>query len=826
MERDVLGEIFNHIESAVSAGNVKESLSICLLASAGSGKTYALTGLYLKLLSQGVDFSRILAVTFTNKAANEMKGRILERLSVSKTDRDLLGRILFDYSRFSVKTIDSFMNALRFSFAGEIGISPMAQVKVSFKEDLDRILYRVLEKAKDSEPLGRAVDEFIKMFVSLPGVYKHWDPTQDLKEFFSTFLTQEANFSVNLVCPDVDRHALAENVMARKKAFLREFKKCNARLSQNGARALERLTEENLFKNPKQAFSSALFGVDSGGMLARLKRLLKSATQEQLSILEDLWRRLNNAIARYVLGVSIGMARPFAILYDEFKKELESYQFQNDILYIDLIQKDISKVGRDKLKERFAFRAERYSFFLLDEFQDTNMSQWMSLAPILEEALSIGGVLFYVGDPKQTIYRWRGSVHNIFSVAKGAFPSAKELVFSLERNWRSAQDVVKFNNKLFVSIPTVFAQSGVVSEDMKRIFSDAAQLPSRDESGKVEIFEFKQDDDFINLDTEEMVRQKLIDVLSSVGNLGDVGILVRTRREAAMVVSWLLERDIAVVSDESVTLSANPHIKALVALLGFLAFPYQERFLKGFLLSPLWSVVSQKELFYWQNWIASVKGNVLSALKLRYPDLAEAFIVKFLNKAGFVGVHELCSDIIFSMDLFSRLKGSSAFFYEFLDVLWGYERDEAGTLADFVDWWNSLDESSSSPVLGLGGLSGKSVKVMTVHSAKGLEFPVVILPFLEVDMFRSDKRGLTNNIYWRVTDEGIVPYYISNFLKIHPMLNDLMVEEKGLVLWDNLNLLYVAMTRARDRLVLFLQDTKNRRQRKTWSLWIREQALI
>jgi len=817
---DALEAILEQLRSAVCDGQVNESLSICLLASAGSGKTYALTSIYTELLFLGADFSSILAITFTNKAANEMKQRVLSSLSQKAFDKgdpsaeELLKEILFDYSMFSIKTIDSFMNSLRLSFAGEIGISPISQLKVSFVEDIDIIIQRLLESSRSNPKIKAAIDEFMAYYVSLPGVYKDWDPVVYLRDFFSSFLRKESDFRANVFFGKVDRDMGIKAIEGKKAALIKAADGCGASFSKNAKNLLDKITEDYLYNAPFDVFKSALWNKSYPEDLSR-SVLVKSSSQQQ-EIVFPYWQDLADAVRRYALVVSVSMGKPFAVLFEAFKRELERYQFENDILYVDLLQKDISSIDSNKLRERFAIRSQQYKFFLLDEFQDTNVSQWHTLSQILEEALSCGGVLFYVGDPKQTIYRWRGSIHNIFERARGLFASAKELNFSLKYNWRSLPQIVEFNNNIFDSVPDVFRLSDEAMEDILKVYADSSQTPRRQGPGEVSIIQLGGEDG-------EDYESAFLHALKN-NNKGDIAILVRRRKEAEGIVSFLLENGFSVISDESLTLAGNCHIKALMSLLGFLAFPYQERYLKGFILSPMWAKITQKGLDYWQEWISVSPKSVISRLKGEHKELFEEFIEKHLNASGFVGIHELVSNILYSFDAFNLFQDSSAFFFEFLELLLSYEKEKAGSLPDFVDWW-FYGQESESVSLNMSEDSPDTIKVMTVHSAKGLEFSTVILPILSVDMFGRHMRSLTDNIFWQETEEGIIPYYINNALNVHPLLKAIADEEKKNILWDNINLLYVAMTRAKDRLVLFLPGDMPP-NKKDWARWIKERLSI
>ena len=265
----------------------------------------------------------------------------------------------------------------------------------------------------------------------------------------------------------------------------------------------------------------------------------------------DLWIELLDSIYHFCEVASATIPVPFLDIYSGFKSALDTYQKDNDITYLSLLQMHIAQLNPLIVAEKSYMRVARYRYFLIDEFQDTSLSQWNSLKPILEEVLSQGGLLFCVGDPKQTIYRWRGSQPNIFQMLYNSF-NANIKEFVLDKNWRSNREVVEFNNRLFsglAGLKTILVDKLLDTDMMNSLAHNFSperveQKPTMPGSGKVELIGVKE----LN-DIDDYV-EAVYSVIQDRPELSDICVLVRTNSHARDVLLGLSRKGIPVISDE------------------------------------------------------------------------------------------------------------------------------------------------------------------------------------------------------------------------------------------------------------------------------------
>lgn len=686
-----------------------------LKASAGSGKTYRLSHTYLDILLSSDDryaYRHILAVTFTNKATAEMKNRILaalyERSATDEKAKRLLVDILHDYSAFSVSTIDKFFQHVLKSFSREIGQFADYQIELDRKslitESMDRILDSLSEENKDLFEWFR-----LNMTDSLE---------QGRKPSIDTAL-----YEMGAMLKSEEHRELAEAVgVSDSEMFSKEKLKAVRRECR---RIIKDFTEK-----------AEAFGITSrpGEKVAYPnKTFMKKAPAEVADLFDRPYKQYCTMWIVDRLIYSLGLAGEFYKTFDELlrEKNVMCLDESNTILR-DIIEGSDAPFVYEKT-------GTRYDSFLLDEFQDTSRIQWQNFLPLLKESESKGGKNLIVGDVKQSIYRWRNSDWELLGKRIGEeFPRAELEV--LDGNWRSCQQVVKFNNGFFT-----FAAGKLGLSD---IYSDVCQkVRSKDEQEGCVRLSFCDDQDAATV-------LSVKDALDSGAEYGDIAILVRNRKEGAHLASILMDNDIPVISDDSLNVKSSVVVSRLVALLSSISDPED-----------------------------SISQYLISSLNVSVPENYHSLV-------------DLCEGLLRGLraDDERAFDGELLFIQAFMDELRSWVDINGGDLIRFLKYWSEKDFYIGSPD------NADSVRVLTVHKAKGLEFPYLIFPYADkVDMYK-------HGVHWcRLDTAGtsidgsaslIYPVDLTRSSEQTLFSGD-YASERGKQLVDNMNVFYVALTRAR-----------------------------
>lgn len=691
-----------------------------LKASAGSGKTYALSKTYLDLLLESEDryaYRHILAVTFTNKATAEMKSRILRDLyELSATNAKaarILTDILHDYSAFAVSTIDRFFQQALKAFSRELGQFSSYQVELDrdslIRESMDRILDDLTEDQEELvEWLRKSVMDKIeqgKRFSLDEGLYEIGArlKSEEYRELCeSSGIDPAEAFSKERLTriQEASRKVIDKFERRAAEAGL-EFEH-GEKIKQPGVRAMkDRPDLEELFGKPYDIYSTAL------------------------------------SIDRLIF--SLGLA-------GEFRKQFDALLKEKNVMPLDdsntILRGIIDGSDAPFIYEKLGVRFEH---FLLDEFQDTSRIQWDNFLPLLKEseAASEPGKTgnLIVGDVKQSIYRWRDSDWRLLGEEVGAeFPDA--VTETMENNWRSTREVVDFNNGFFS-----FADSIVGTG----LYGDVNQKPQTNDpqQGCVEV-SFVEDQMECIVDSVRGARER-------GAHWSDIAILVRGRKEGADIAERLIREDFPVISDDSLALKSSVTVRRLVSLLSFMENPSNT--VGSFLARELGVEYPENH-----HSLLDLSENLLRSLRANDPE---------------------------SFD------GETLFIQAFMDDLRGWVDVNGNNLRSFLGHWEESDPCIGSPE------NADSIRILTIHKSKGLEFPYVIFPY-------ADKVGLfKEGIHWCRLDakgsplgeivNGIYPVSLGTSSE-RSLFADSYYNERKMQAVDNINVFYVALTRAEKEL--------------------------
>jgi len=830
-------------------------------SSAGSGKTYTLVREYLKLvLTEPYKFRHILAITFTNKAANEMKQRIinslkeisdfnlfpdskavifmlpeleketgLDRNSISENAGKVLELILHDYSDFAICTIDSFVHRIIRSFAFDLHLPLNFEVEVDTDDLITKIIDILISNVGTDEKLTRMLINFTQ---SKTDDEKSWHIENDLTEIAKILTKEDGQIHIEKL----------------KKLNLDDFSQINRQVNTIIRRFENTMTDyakdaDNLIKSkeiPHQAFFQGRSGISKYFEYLVNKRFDKVLPNSYVikTIEEDKWysgkvktsekaaideikadiRLAYEKITEYVdkhypKYVILNEIRknlyPVAVL-NEIEKVMDDYKSENNIVLISEFNKRIADIVLNEpvpfIYERLG---EKYKHFLIDEFQDTSVLQWLNLLPLIDNSLSEGNFNMVVGDGKQAIYRWRSGEVEQFAKLPKIYKKKDDPVLiqreqSLERNYkpevlehnyRSKAEIVDFNNDFFTEI------SKLLPEEYRSIYIGLKQKFDKENTGGFVHIEFpgKNNEELTFEDFNlQHIKETIDDLQADEFNLKDIAILCRSNKNASLIAGYLLENDINVVSSESLLLGNSAEVKFLIAVIKAMFDPYDRiaktgvisyLTLKGVLQGKLHK--NLKDFGIYKNTNDAPGSNENRFYKVLSEYNFNLNKTKLLN----LPIYDLCEELIRIFNLDRKVDPYIQFF---LDAVLKLSTDQSPELQDFFDWWE--DKKDKLSIVVPEGID--AARVMTIHKAKGLEFPVVIYPFA------TDKHKKTKDKLWIDFENKEIPKLKTALVNANRILEKTgysaqYIEEDQKSLLDLVNLLYVVMTRPTDRLYIF-----------------------
>jgi len=799
-------------------------------SSAGSGKTSALVKNYLLLCLQSEEplyFQRINAITFTNKAANEMKERILENLHFFSTQESarshylyqelrkslncdevifekrctrLLFNILHHYSKFHVSTIDKFFYSLVRQFAEDLQLPENIRVELNQDYLLKKALEELFKRSQNEPVLAEVINDFISDKLE-DG--KSWNIDRDLLKFGKNLFKEKSLDSLerlkDLELKDfkpirkgvkADASKLKKEVQEMSTQVTLVLQECGlelhdfpGKLSSGVGRYINQLNEgkidfptdptQKVFKE-KNFRKKNLKAAENAAFDAAEPHLEKfhQALLEKLRRITDL---------NYILR-DLGPTFLLKILWDE----LEGFKNRDGIIHISEFNKKLARlVSAESVPYIYERTGEKFHHFLIDEFQDTSVVQWHNLIPLVENALSKGHRNLIVGDGKQAIYRFRnGDVMQFVklpqldesqSERQHIFKHSHENIF-LEDNFRSKSILVEFNNKLFGSLVNG------LPEAFQEIYQKHEQNIQRKEGGYISWRYLKstqvEEIDAANFD---FVKEAISECLKDGFMPGDVCLLVRRKRDARELANLLLEEGHQVETEESLAIDRSASVRLLIGLLRHLCEPKE--------------VYHQSEILHWickdRNQMESfiALNDSLNKKELSFDALLERFDVRLprnelLSYGQLIRLRRL-------VDLFG-LDDREANLLAFLDFAQSFDQQGFKTIQEFLE---EFEERRSNMYIQTAA-DPKAFQIMTIHKAKGLEFPAVILPFCQWES------QVHNEFLWipLVREEHNLKELLFRLSLKNSTYLPYFEAAKEEAQLDNLNLLYVALTRAEERM--------------------------
>lgn len=829
-------------------------------ASAGSGKTFRLVLEYILLvLKHPVNYRRILAVTFTNKATAEMKERVVQELyqlsveqstpylhlieketglstpEIASKARQSLQSILYDYHRFSISTIDKFSQRVIKAFNRETGIVPNYQVELDTDVLLQEAADRMIASLGNNTPLLRWLEEFVEEKIA-DG--RNFSVENDIRNLGSELFNEQLQKELPSLQQFFEDSGNGNAYLGKLQQIIRKFE---IDLKKIASQMVQCYTDQN-FKledfsyqksSPVAMIEKAANGVVPEAFGNRYYEWLGSADKwvAKKHIRRD---ELTKLVANSLLPQLISFNNYFeSHSRDYFTAMAVKREWYMMMVLMDL-NREISRVSRERNVLAMAssnmllqaiiddndapFIYEKigniYHHFMLDEFQDTSGMQWRNFKPLLDNGLAQGKFSLVVGDVKQSIYRWRNSDWNILgSKIYDDFSHQKIETNHLDVNFRSDANIVSFNNEFFAGIKSALLAHEDLSNKkegyslhLEQLYNDIAQYSSRDEiKGYIRIEQLENSDNNFT----DRALHRLLSQVCELQDMGyspdDIAILIRKKDQGSLIINYFLQASLQpeyqkyqlkIVSDESLFIAASAAVNFVAGVLQFLSQP-DDLINRGTILH------------LYMNLPQTGRTKQTNEVWYLPPEYAEIFEIQLgeklrsvAAKISFSGLEEIITTICATFSLFN-LPSELPYLQTLIDKVAEVRRSALLDLSNFSLWWHDRGVKISVQA----SESSDAIRLLTIHKSKGLQFKAVLVPFFNWSWL-NNRQGVmwckpATEPFNRVS---LVPVEAgSGLMRTHFAGN--YQDELFNLLIDNLNMVYVAFTRAQSVLMVNFPGT-------------------
>lgn len=837
-------------------------------ASAGSGKTYTLTKEYLKILFNSPTndaYKKILAITFTNKAVEEMKSRIIDNLydfskentsvksmrllkeiaketglsvaTIKDKAKAIIKNIIHNYTAFGISTIDKFTHKVIRAFAQDLNLPSNFEVSLDTDALLQEAVDLVISKVGEEQTLTNLLIEFTK---NKADEDKNWDISKELFEV-SKLITNENNAKElsqfedkTFEDFDVIRKVLKSKINELETNCLRLAEE-NLNLINNNCSAksfyssyvpkfLDKILTNKFEKNinvikyleePEKRYSKSVSQSDKdfidGNALTILDAILHiNHSVNKISFYQAFLQNIN----------------PLSLL-NTIHLEFKNIQAEKNILSIS----DFNKIIFNEIQNQpapfiYERMGEKYKHFFIDEFQDTSIMQWKNLIPLIDNAVAgeengVKGTLMLVGDPKQSIYRWRGGKAEQFiklsktdnpnDLDEYPFSNKEKEVFRLGTNYRSYSEVISFNNNFFAHLSNKFT-----NEDYTDLYLNHSHQEINNKVGGyvnlsfIEVPKEENEDFFSEFDEDNTYSaktkyylSKTLETISSIKNKGfqykDIVLLTRKKSDGVALANFLTENQIPILSSETLLIQNATEVKLIINLLKYLK-SNKDQESKAYVLYYVAKNLQNK--YSTHDFIAATK------------DLSENDLELFLRKLNISVSFQNCRKkslyeaVEIIVDVFIQEKTNTSYVQYFLDLVLERDSKLQSSIGDFLEYWEKTGFQKSIP----SPEGNDAIRIMTIHKSKGLEFPVVIYPFADEDF----NKKIRNKIWVDFDEDEEIEFpkalvnskkEVVDYGEKAKEIYDTKSQEEIL---DIINVLYVALTRAEEQLYVISNHLLNK----------------
>lgn len=812
-------------------------------ASAGSGKTFTLSVEYIKhLIADPKAYRNILAVTFTNKATTEMKERILNQLYgiwikdrgsdayLKKIAADLqmeedavrtaagkaLHTIIHDYSRFRVETIDSFFQSVMRNLARELELGANMEIELSVGDVLNDAVDAMIEKLDRHSLVLYWLLEYIDERIAND---KRWDVSKEIKRFGRNIFDEEyvakgeklrakLKDKQAVTAYSKELKAIRDEALEQMKGFAEQFEGV---LEVNGLAPTDLIRGANGISSYFRKLAGGKTGDD-----------LRNKTVEDCLESPEKWTSKSSPNRDVICALAASELMPLLQTSEEFRPknnriinscELILNHINNLRLLTNIDEEvriqnqehnrfllsDTNALLHSLIREgdpSFVFEKIGSSIrtVMIDEFQDTSRMQWENFRLLLLEGLSQGADSLIVGDVKQSIYRWRSGDWQILNGLKGRIEAFPVNIQSLSTNYRSESNVIAFNNTFFTTACKVLSdwhveETGVPCQELEDAYRDVCQESAKKtEKGFVQVNFVKEEaEETYTEATIRLLAGKVDELIASGVRMNDIAILVRKNKNIPPIADYFDKHTpYTIVSDEAFQLSASLAVSVMIDGLRYLANP-DDRIAQARLAVNFQQEVMQRPV------------DINTVLLNNMDDYLPASFLLQQEALRMMPLYELLEKLFGIFEL-HRLEKQDAYLCAFFDAVTEYMQKHASELTSFLTYW---DEKLALKTIPSGEIEG--IRILSIHKSKGLEYHTVLLPFC--DWTLETERGIPHLVWCSPEEEpfnelNILPVSYSKAMQASVFQKEF--REEQLQLWvDNLNLLYVAFTRACKNLIIW-----------------------
>ncbi len=785
-------------------------------------------------------YKHILAITFTNKAAAEMKDRILSSLEgISKGHKDydalskelcehkkcseeqvrkdaeaILRNMLHNYSDISVSTIDSFTHRIVRSFAYDLHLPMNFEIEMDSSKLLGEAVELLLDRLNEADTqVTQAVLDFASSKIEEG---RSWNVDRDIASLGGELFSDEA-------LPHIKQLSGVEfEKLQQVRAVLHSYSALfENKLKEEGSKAFQLIMNNGLTAKDFHQGVRGVFGYFSKYAEGDFPKEVRGNSYVRATMEEDNWGKksgVDDAVKQelrkhyqHIVSLWENEGKDYSlaqlllrnfysfILLADLQKLLDELKKENNILHISDFQQKVYEIVKEQdapiIYERIG---EKYDNILIDEFQDTSVIQWRNLLPLIENSQFKSEDSLIVGDAKQAIYRFRGGEVGQIAALPKVYGSETDYllkerevaignygteVHTLQKNYRSRKEVIDFNNALYKQLLELPELKN------KSIYEDYFQEQGRNSDGGFVSIEFLKENEEEELSIHDYrcqrVEQIVNDVLQRGYNYKDVAVLTRSNANASVIASYLVERGIKVVSPESLLIDNSPKVKLLLSVFRYL--DRKDDHIARAEILHYSHLLLNKEIHYEQ---LEYKGSSAEFEK----EVSKEISISFDSTEFFTG---RLSDLTQQLIHLFNLNDDDPFLQFFADEVLLYTSRYGSGIGNFLIWWIGVKHKKSI----IYPESMDAVRIMTIHKSKGLQFPVVILADAD------GKRKLNKHFFWVDLKKKWMPQLNVGILPVSKDVKEtefkvLYETEEENSFLDMLNLLYVGTTRPEDALYI------------------------
>lgn len=841
-------------------------------ASAGSGKTFTLAVEYISLLVKDPEnYQHILAVTFTNKATQEMKMRILSQLYgianslqssqqyfnkvkektnmpdavIRNNARAALTLLIHRYNNFRILTIDAFFQQVLRNLAHELGQTANLRVDLNNEEITEKAVDQMIESLEKGQPVLQWISTYINNSIeddngwNIIGKIKTFG-TNIFKDFYKAHeanlkeqLSNADDFKVYETTLRKRRNDIRKTFNSKARSILNEIKNANLDIPSNYRSGLYKYLTDSAIapltnkplkagvlkanESPQNWTSSKCAKADKQQIQTLAAEVLSAQLSELIAYNNDNWNEFQSIQLTLSHLSELRLLHAIADAVDNLTKDTNRFMLSNTQA---LLKELIADSDTPFIFERIGARLKHV---MIDEFQDTSTIQWQNfqvlLANCMAQELSQNLI---VGDIKQSVYRWRQGDWGILNNIEKSFAHQKIRLETLDYNYRSEKRIIDFNNAFWEqcvanTAKEVAQDDAEKAEIVQKAYEDVAQKTHKTtENGFVKISLYP------SKSMKDAVLEELIETIKELFNNGyggknqsKIAILVRSKSNIQDIVNALLQsfgNEINIVSDEAFRLDASLSVNIIVSAMHLLTHP-DDVLTRGKLVKLYNQEVLKKPLTDTDLLVSINESNNIDTKNIDKKERRKLATEQQMAKLNsqlppeYVANRELLLglpivdlvDKLFMLFGLDQLEGQSSYICTLYDTLNDFLKDHTADIDDFINEW---ENSLSSKTIQSDEIEG--IRIMTIHKSKGLEFDNVIIPFCNWEM---EKKGTL----WCETKNKLAPYNKLPLLPIDfsrdkligTVFEDDYKEEHFQNIVDNLNLLYVAFTRASKNLFVF-----------------------